>query len=620
MRNQRIRELRSLMKERGIDIYIIPTSDYHQSEYISDYFKVRQFITGFTGSAGTAVVTMEEACLWTDGRYYIQAEKELQGCEFKLYKMGMDKVPTVREYMKEYISRHAEKYNKCIENDVINNVENHTGQSSSPKICIGFDGQVLCARDGVDYERLAEENHACIYCEEDLIDTLWDNRPPFPTSQAYVLEEQYSGKSTADKLREVREHMNKQKADIHVLSDVCDIAWLLNIRGDDIRHVPVILSCLLMDMDKCCWYVKKENLNQKVLEYLSDNHIEVREYNCIYQDLHKIKGKKLLADLGRINYRMKSSINTELIDAVNPEQLLKAVKNPTEVENIKAAHIKDGVAVTKFMYWLKHTIGTQTITEMDAAKKINQLRSEQEHYIDISFDTIAAYGENAAMMHYEADESCNAILEPKGFLLVDSGGHYLEGSTDITRTFALGELSKEEQKMFTAVVRSNLNLAAAKFLYGCTGENLDILAREPLWELGVDYRCGTGHGNGYLLNVHEGPNSFRWRIQENIPRAAVFEEGMITTDEPGVYEEGKYGIRIENELLCKKGIKNDYGQFMEFETITYAPIDLDAINVEEMTLKEKNNLNDYHKKVYETISPYLSEDEREWLKDITRKV
>lgn len=613
MRNKRIRELRTLMKERGIDIYIIPTSDYHQSEYISDYFKTRQFITGFTGSAGTAVVTMEEACMWTDGRYYIQAEKELQGCEFKLYKMGMDKVPTVKEYIKEYIKKQINKYdNKYI--------ENNTKQNSSSQVCIGFDGQVLCARDGMEYERLAEENHACIYCDEDLIDKLWDNRPSFPVSQAYVLEEKYSGKSTVDKLCEVREKMREQKADVHILSDVCDIAWLLNIRGSDICHVPVILSSLLMDMEKCCWYVKKENLNQEILKYLSDNHIEVREYDLIYQDLYKIQGQKLLVDLGRINYKLKNSINTELIDTANPEQLLKAVKNSTEVENIKIAHIKDGVAVTKFMYWLKHTIGTRTITEMDAAQKINQLRSEQEHYIDISFDTIAAYGENAAMMHYEADEACNAVLEPKGFLLVDSGGHYLEGSTDITRTFALGKLSEEERNMFTTVVRSNLNLAAAKFLYGCTGENLDILARQPFWELGVDYRCGTGHGNGYLLNVHEGPNSFRWRIQENIPRAAVFEEGMITTDEPGVYEEGKYGIRIENELLCKKGIKNEYGQFMEFETITYVPIDLDAINVEEMTLKEKNILNEYHNRVYHTISPYLTEDEREWLKCNTRKI
>ncbi len=600
MRNKRVNELRTLMKERGISVYIIPTSDYHQSEYISDYFKTRQFITGFTGSAGTAVVTMEEACLWTDGRYYIQAEKELQGCEFKLYKMGMDKVPTVREYIKEYIKKHTDKY--------------------KDKFCIGFDGQVLCARDGMDYERLAEENHARIYCNEDLIDRLWDNRPAFPTSQAYILEEKYSGKSTADKLRQVREKMKERKADVHVLSDVCDIAWLLNIRGNDIRHVPVILSCLLMDMEKCRWYVKKENLNEKVLNYLSDNHIEVRDYDLIYQDLQKIKGQKLLADLGRINYKLKSSINTELIDTANPEQLLKAVKNPTEVENIKIAHIKDGVAVTKFMYWLKHAIGRETITEMDAAQCINQLRAEQEHYIDISFDTIAAYGENAAMMHYEADNTCNAILEPKGFLLVDSGGHYLEGSTDITRTFALGKLSEEERKMFTAVVRSNLNLAAAKFLYGCTGENLDILAREPLWELGIDYRCGTGHGNGYLLNVHEGPNSFRWRIQETIPRAAVFEEGMITTDEPGVYEEGKYGIRIENELLCKRAIKNEYGQFMEFETITYVPIDLDAINAEEMTLREKNILNEYHQKVYRTISPYLTDNEKEWLKYNTRRI
>jgi len=605
MRNRKISELRTLMKERGISLYIIPTSDYHQSEYISGYFKTRQFITGFTGSAGTAVVTMDEACLWTDGRYYIQAEKELQGSEFKLYKMGMEQVPSVREYIEEYIEKH---------------IESCTEKETGSEICIGFDGQVLCARDGMDYERLAKEKHVRICYDEDIVGRLWDDRPEFPVSQAYILEEKYSGRSAADKLGEVREKMKEYKADVHVLSDVCDIAWLLNIRGGDICHVPVLLSCLLMDMESCRWYVKKENLNQEVLSYLSDNHIEVREYGLIYQDLQAIKGQRLLADPGRINYKMKHCIDTELISAANPEQLLKAVKNPVEIGNIKAAHIKDGVAVTKFMYWLKHTIGRETITEMDAARRINGLRAEQEHYIDISFDTIAAYGENAAMMHYEADEACNTALEPKGFLLVDSGGHYLEGSTDITRTFALGELTKEEKKMFTAVLRSNLNLAAAKFLYGCTGENLDILAREPLWQLGIDYRCGTGHGNGYLLNVHEGPNSFRWRIREGIPGAAVFEEGMITTDEPGVYEEGKYGIRIENELLCKKGIKNEYGQFMEFETITYVPIDLDAVDASEMTLREKQLLNEYHKKVYHIISPYLTNDEKEWLKQYTREI
>lgn len=296
------------------------------------------------------------------------------------------------------------------------------------------------------------------------------------------------------------------------------------------------------------------------------------------------------------------------------------MKNPVEIENIRNAHIKDGVAVTKFMYWLKNTIGRETITEMDAARHMDELRAGLEHYVDISFDTIAAYGSNAAMMHYKADETCNTVLEPKGFLLVDSGGHYLEGSTDITRTFALGEISEEEKLMFTAVVRGNLNLADAKFLYGCSGLNLDILAREPLWQLGMDYRCGTGHGNGYLLNVHEGPNSFRWRKLPGVIDDIPVQEGMITTDEPGVYEEGRYGIRIENELLCKKGVKNEYGQFMEFENITYAPIDLDAIDAGEMTGRERKLLNDYHKKVYEVISPYLNDAEKKWLQEYTREI
>lgn len=593
MRNNRINQLRELMKERGITVYIIPTSDYHQSEYISGYFKTRQFITGFTGSAGTAVVTMDEACLWTDGRYYIQAEKELEGSGIRLFKMGMEGVPAVREYVERRMN---------------------------PEACIGFDGKVLCAQDGMDYAWIAEDHNASVRSEEDLVGMIWKDRPAFPGGSMFVLEEKYAGKSTVEKLREVRKKMREYGAEFHVLSDACDIAWLLNIRGADISHVPVVLSFVLMDMENCFWYVNRENLNEEVCRHLSDNNIIVKDYNDIYSDVDKIEKKMILADLRKINYKLRRSANTDMLDYYNPEELMKSIKNPVEIENIRNAHVKDGVAVTKFMYWLKNTIGRETITEMDAARHIDELRAGLEHYVDISFDTIAAYGSNAAMMHYKADETCNAVLEPKGFLLVDSGGHYLEGSTDITRTFVLGEISEEERLMFTAVVRSNLNLANAKFLYGCSGLNLDILAREPLWQLGMDYRCGTGHGNGYLLNVHEGPNSFRWRKLPGVINDTAIQEGMITTDEPGVYEEGRYGIRIENELLCKKGVKNEYGQFMEFENITYAPIDLDAIDADEMTGREKKMLNDYHKKVYEVISPYLNDDEKKWLQEYTREI
>lgn len=594
--NERIAALRALMKEKEIQVYVVPTSDYHQSEYVSEYFKEREYLTGFTGSAGTVVVTMEEAGLWTDGRYFIQAEREIAGSEVKLYPMGMEDVPTVREYVERQMEKGCN---------------------------VGFDGRVLDAKAGAFYRKAADRHNVHICPQETLVHEIWQDRPAFPVSQAFILKECYAGKSTTDKLAEVREDMGKAGASTHVLNDACDIAWLLNLRGNDICHVPVILSYVILKADRCVWYVKSENITEEVAQYLEKHQISVREYDAFYEELADVRDEKVLVDMEKINYRMYNILENagnELINERNPEELRKAVKNPVEVENTRNAHVKDGVAVTRFMYWLKNTIGKEPITEMDAAAYMDGLRAALPNYVDISFDTIAAYGANAAMMHYEPNEEHNAVLEPKGFLLVDSGGHYLEGSTDITRTFALGPLTDEERLMFTTVVRSNLLLANAKFLYGCDGRNLDVIAREPLWQMGIDYRCGTGHGNGYLLNVHEGPNAFRWRKVAGAPDQPALEEGMITTDEPGVYEEGRYGIRIENELLCKKGIKNQYGQFMEFENITYAPIDLDAIAVEEMTASERKMLNDYHKMVYEVVAPHLTDEEREWLKVYTREV
>lgn len=591
MISQRIQKLREEMQREGISVYIIPTGDYHQSEYISEYFKEREYITGFTGSAGTAVVTMQEVCLWTDGRYFIQAEKELQGSNIELFRSGMTGVLTVQEYLKKNIT---------------------------PKDCLGFDGRIVSANAGKEYRRIAEDKKAALRTERNLIDKIWEDRPEFPSGEGFLLDEKYSGKSTKEKMHDVREKMQEIGADVHVVSDLCDIAWLLNVRGKDIRHVPVMLSHLILSLTDCYFYVKIENLNAEMYAYFEKNGVTVKDYDLFYEDLKEYKSCKILVDFDRINDRTATGIGSHAICEYNPETLQKAVKNPVEIENTKLAHIKDGVAVVKFMYWLKHAILTETVTEVQAANYMDALRAEQEHFVDISFDTIAAYGANAAMMHYQPDEKYCATLKPEGFLLVDSGGHYLEGSTDITRTFALGNISQEEREMFTAVLRGNLALANAKFLYGCNGRNLDILARQPLWQLGKDYRCGTGHGNGYLLNVHEGPNSFRWRMSGT--EAPAFEEGMITTDEPGIYEEGRYGIRIENELLCKKAEENEYGQFMEFENITYAPIDLDAICPEQMTKQEKAWLNDYHAMVYDVIAPYLEEEEKQWLAEYTRAI
>lgn len=584
------------MAQRGIDIYVVPTSDFHDSEYVGEHFKARKFITGFTGSAGTAVITMTEAGLWTDGRYFVQAERQLEGSTVTLYRMGEEGVPTVDEFLAEKLPENG---------------------------CLGFDGRVIGGTWGRRMEKLAEKKNGTIHCNEDLIDIIWEDRPALSKEPVFILEERYAGKSTAEKLAAVREAMEKEGADYHILTSLYDIAWLLNVRGGDIECVPVVLSYLVLTEKECIWFLQEEIVDEKLRAYLNENHITTRSYDAIYEYVLDIPANaKVLLSAGQVNYRIVSSLNEDItiIDKPNPTLLMKAVKNQTEVDNTRAAHVKDGVAVTKFMYWLKNNIGKTKITEISASDYLENLRKEQENFLGISFNTISAYGANAAMMHYSATPESDTELKPEGFLLVDSGGHYYEGTTDITRTFALGPITDEMRTHFTAVCRSNMNLAHAKFLYGCTGLNLDILARGPLWEMGIDYKCGTGHGVGYLLNVHEGPNGFRWRVVTERNDSGVLQEGMITTDEPGVYLEGKYGIRTENELVCHKSCKNEYGQFMEFENITYAPIDLDAIDPEQMTKREREYLNEYHATVYKTLSPYMTEEENEWLKRYTRAI
>lgn len=596
MISERIEALRQEMKQRGIDMYIVPTSDFHESEYVGDYFKGRKYITGFTGSAGTAVITMTEAGLWTDGRYFIQAENQLKGSPVTLFKMGEEGVPTVKKY-----------------------VEQNLGEGQ----CLGFDGRVMNGKAGDAYEEIVNKKNGKLYVSEDLIDIIWKERPALPAEPVFILAPEYAGESTQDKLNRLREKMKEAGATVHILTSLYDVAWLLNVRGNDISHVPVVLSFVCVTENGSCWYVNPKVLSDELRTYLQVNNIQVKAYNDIYEDVEKLAADEVvLLDKSVVNFRICHSLKPEIqvINKTNPTELMKAVKNPVELANTRKAHIKDGVAVTKFMYWLKKNVGKMEITEISASDYLKERRSEQEHFLDLSFDTISAYGANAAMMHYSATEESNAVLKPEGFLLVDSGGHYLEGSTDITRTIALGKLTEEEKLHFTAVCRATLNLADAKFLYGCRGINLDILARGPLWDMGIDYKCGTGHGVGHILNVHEGPNGFRWRIVPERSDSSVLEEGMITTDEPGVYLEGKYGIRTENELICRKGVKNEYGQFMYFENITFAPIDLDAILPEEMSGAERRRLNAYHKSVYETLSPYMTEEENIWLKEYTRAI
>ncbi|MBQ5325300.1 MAG: aminopeptidase P family protein, partial [Oscillospiraceae bacterium] len=460
-----------------------------------------------------------------------------------------------------------------------------------------------------------------LHTTEDLPGMVWENRPALSAEKAYVLTMEYAGKSTADKLSDIREKMTEAGADIHVIAALEDIAWLYNIRGNDISRTPVVLSFAVVTMDKAYIFANPEIFDESVMAHFEQSGVEVKPYEEIYSYVSAIgEDKTVLLDPSKTNFAVVNAIKAKIVEKQNPSLLMKAVKNPTELENSRNAHIKDCVAVTKFMYWLKTNAGKIPMTEVSAQEYVSYLRSIQPGYLDLSFDPICGYKENAAMMHYSAQPETTKEVTNEGMLLLDSGGHYNDGSTDITRTFVLGEISDEIKAHFTAVVRGVLALQNVKFLKGCIGQNLDILAREPLWEVGLDYKCGTGHGVGHILGVHEGPNGFRW---QNIPgknEGGVFVEGMITTIEPGVYIEGSHGIRIENEVICREGVKNEYGQFMYFEPVTFAPIDLDGINPELMDKKEIKWLNEYHAQVFEKLSPYLTEEETEWLKEYTRAI
>lgn len=588
---EKIAKLKELMKERGIDYYIIPSADYHQSEYVGDYFKGREWISGFTGSAGTVVVTQNEVGLWTDGRYFIQAEKQLQGSGITLFKMGEEGVPTFIQY-------------------IVNNIQ--SGET------LGFDGKVLATNTVLDFEAKFKDKKVNFNFEFDLVGEIWRDRPSLPASQVFVLEEKFTGESVEKKLTRVRNILEEENCDVNIITSLDDIAWIFNIRGNDVKNNPVNLAYAAITVDKAVLYIGEEKLNSEVEKYLYKNGVEVRDYFEIYEDMERVSNSNIIMmDLNKVNYTIFKKLNPEIkvINRSNPSTIMKACKNKVELENLRNSHVKDGVAVTKFMYWLKNSIGKEEITEMSATQKLESFRKEQELYIEPSFDTIAAYESNAAMMHYKSTPETDRRLEAKNLFLVDSGGQYFDGTTDITRTFVLGECSEELKKHFTLVLKGMINLSKVKFLYGVTGTNLDILARQALWNIGIDYKCGTGHGVGFLLNVHEGPQGIR--VQYN---PQVLEEGMNVTNEPGVYIAGSHGIRLENELIVQKAEKTEFGQFMKFETMTYAPLDLDGVIKELLSKEEIEYLNNYHQMVYEKVSPYLTLEEKEWLKEYTRVI
>lgn len=593
---KRVELLREQMKHHQVDAYIVPTSDFHETEYVCDYFKARAYMSGFRGSAGTCVFTADEGKLWTDGRYFIQAAKQLEGSDIDLMRMGDEGVPTIEEYLLDVMPEGA---------------------------VLGFDGRVLNTAMVENLQKKLKAKNIAIECDMDLVGEIWEDRPALPASKTFALDVKYTGKNAGEKLAAVREKMKEAGADTHIITRVDDIAWLFNMRGDDIPCFPVVLCYAMIRENDAYLYMNKERLSDDLKQIFEENNVSVKAYDAIYEDVkHIAADAKVLLDKANTNFKIVSSLpqGTQVINQPNPVVLMKAMKNPVELENIRRCHIRDAVAMTKFMYWLKNNVGKTKITEISASDQLLKLRSEQEYFMEPSFNTIAAYNDHAAMMHYSATEETDVELKPEGLLLVDSGGQYLEGTTDITRTFVLGPISEECRFHFTTALRSMIALAKARFLYGCRGMNLDILARGPLWDLDLDYKCGTGHGIGHVLNVHESPNGFRWRVVPERNDSCVLEEGMVQSDEPGVYLEGKYGIRHENETVVRKGEKNEYGQFMYLETITFVPFDLDGIDPDVMTKYEREWLNAYHREVYAKVSPYLNKEENEWLKQATRAI
>lgn len=593
---ERIAAFRARMAQENIAAVIVPTADSHASEYIAEFFKTRQWLCGFTGSAGTLVVAREEAALFADGRYFLQAERELTGSGVRLMKMGVTCVPEMEDYLLSLVK---------------------AGER------VGVDYACVSADFAKATGALLEKKGAALCDTGDWFAQLWQDRPAMPSGKAFLLTMAQTGRSVQDKLAAIRAMMKEENAALHVNNVLDDIAWTLNVRGSDVLNTPVVMSYLTVSMDDAVWYVDEAKVTDEIRAALESAGVKIAPYDAVAQALRATPaGTRVMADPSKLTAQLTAALaQAELVAHENPAMRMKAIKNETELENLRRAHVKDGAAVTRLMYWLKKNAGKVQMTELSVSEYLYQLRAREEGFISPSFNTICAYRENAAMMHYSATEESNAVVEPRDLLLIDSGGQYMEGTTDITRTFAMGEVTQEQKEHFTAVLCGVLNLQNAQFLHGCTGITLDILARGPMWDMGIDYRCGTGHGVGYLLGVHEGPNAFRWYKSPVRMENTVLEAGMVTTDEPGIYIEGSHGIRTENELVCVKREENEYGQFMGFETITYCPIDLDAVIPEQMTARQRKWLNDYHAMVREKLMARMeNDDERAWLEHATRAI
>lgn len=611
--SDRIDQLRKLMRKEGIDVYYIPMSDFHASEYVGDHFRCIEFMTGFSGSAGHVVVTRDQAWLFADGRYYIQAANQLEGSGIQLMKWGEPEIPEPDEFIR-----------KKAEGKVL-----------------GFDGSVVNTR----FAQKIAKSAASVKFEKDLIGKIWTDRPAQNFTKIWEMPQEYCGETSEARLTRIREQIAKEFPDVknyvYLLGSLDDIAWTFNIRANDVPNNPVAYAYAMIGPGSarlftheagygrnwfCCFAPDSESPD--TIPGIVAEKIREKVITPVRKGRQEAKTEaanppvSVLMDMTRIGYstfRYFEDRGIRTIHIDDPSRAMKGVKNETEIRCLKNALKRDSAVVIRLMRWVKENAGKIHLDEISIDEYLFKRRSEDPLFLEPSFDTIAAYKENAAMMHYEATAQTAKAIEAEGMLLVDSGGQYRDGTTDITRTFILGPVSEEEKKSFTLTAVSMLRLLNAKFLEGSRGENLDVLAREPMWREGMDYKCGTGHGVGHVLNVHEGPHNIRWRIGENGP-SAVLKEGMVVTDEPGVYREGRYGVRTENEMIVVPFCRTDDGAFFRFENLTFIPIDLDGIEVSYLTEEDKSLLNSYHESVFETMAPFFDEEMQNWLKKYTRPV
>ena len=587
--NERVGRLRSWMKENGFTAFVFPSSDPHNSEYVADHWKSREWISGFSGSAGTAVVTLEHAALWTDSRYFIAAEKELNGTGFQLMKLRVEGTPSVSEWLASELST----YEKAV---------------------VGLDGNVNSFAEVAAMEQeLATKGNITVRTDADPMAELWTDRPVIPDNMVSLHPLEYSGESTSSKVSRVRKHLLECCADGLLVTALDEIAWVLNLRGSDVHCNPVFVSYLLISPENITLYINNVKLPDDVKAYLMSEHIDVQAYESVVEGLRLYAGKSLLVDMSSTNYSLATAVPFEKVcSGVSPIASMKAVKNKVEQDGFRAAMLRDGVAVVKFLAWLKSAVEAGGQTEISLDDRLTALRAEQPKFKGISFDTIVGYEAHGAVVHYEATPETDIPVQPHGLVLIDSGAQYLDGTTDITRTIALGELSEEQRRVYTLVLKGHIQLDRCRFPAGACGSQIDALARAPMWREGYNYMHGTGHGVGSYLNVHEGPHQIRMEW-----RPAPLQAGMTVTNEPGIYLEGKFGVRIENTLLIVPAESTAFGDFLKFETLTLAPIDTAPIVLEMLSTEECEWLNNYHRRVYERLSPYLEGNEKEWLRKAT---